>query len=59
MTEHERRTGSGGTEDNIREEAAEPGKPAKDASTQAVEAEESTGGPGGVKDNAEDESQER
>ncbi len=65
MTERERRAGSGGTEDNVRDEldeAAERGKPAKDASTQAVEEEESTGGPGGVKDNVEDEfdeSQER
>jgi hypothetical protein len=63
MTEEERRTG--GAEDNIRDEldeAAERGKPAKDASTQAVEEEEQTGGTGGAKDNVEDEldeSQER
>jgi hypothetical protein len=63
MTEEERRTG--GSEDNMRDEldeAAERGKPAKDASTQAVEEEEQTGGTGGVKDNVEDEldeSQER
>jgi hypothetical protein len=63
MTEEERRTG--GSEDNLRDEldeAAERGKPAKDASTQAVEEEEQTGGTGGVKDNVEDEldeSQER
>jgi hypothetical protein len=63
MTERERRPG--GTEDNVRDEldeAAERGKPAKDASTQAVEEEEQTGGTGGVKDNVEDEwdeSQER
>jgi hypothetical protein len=60
MTERERRTG--GTEDNVRDEldeAAERGKPGKDASKEAVEEEESTGG---VKDNVEDEwdeSQER
>jgi hypothetical protein len=62
MTERERRTGSGGTEDNVRDElddAAEHGKSGKDASKEAVEEEESTGG---VKDNVEDEwdeSQER
>ena len=63
MTEEERRTG--GTEDNVRDEldeASERGKPAKDASTEAVEEEEQTGGTGGVKDNVTDEwdeSQER
>jgi hypothetical protein len=63
MTEHERR--AGGTEDNVRDEldeAAEQGKPGKDASKEAVEEEEQTGGTGGVKDNVEDEwdeSQER
>jgi hypothetical protein len=62
MTERERRTSSGGTEDNVRDEldeATEQGKPGKDASKEAVEEEESTGG---VKDNVEDEwdeSQER
>jgi hypothetical protein len=62
MTERERRTGSGGAEDNVRDEldeAAERGKLGKDASKEAVEEEESTGG---VKDNVEDEwddSQER
>jgi len=61
MTERERRTGSGGTEDNVRDEldeAAERGKPGRDASKEAVEEE----GTGGVKDNVEDEwdeSQER
>ena len=53
MTERERRPG--GTEDNVRDElgeAAERGKPGKDASKEAVEEEESTGG---VKDNARDE----
>jgi hypothetical protein len=60
MTERERRPG--GTEDNVRDEldeAAERGKPAKDASKEAVEEEESTGG---VKNNVQDEwdeSQER
>jgi len=62
MTERERRTGSGGTEDNLRDEldeAAERGKTGTDASKEAVEEEESTGG---VKDNLKDEwdeSQER
>jgi hypothetical protein len=58
MTEHERRTGSGGTEDNVRDEldeAAERDKAGKDASKGAVEEEEQTGGPGGVKDNVKDE----
>ena len=58
MTERERRTGSGGTEDNVRDEldeATEQGKPDKDASKEAVEEEERTGGPGGVKDNVKDE----
>jgi hypothetical protein len=58
MTERERRTGSGGTEDNVRDEldeATEQGKPDKDASKEAVEEEEQTGGPGGVKDNVKDE----
>ena len=56
MTERERRTGSGGTEDNVRDElddAAERGKLGRDASKEAVEEEESTGG--GVKDNVKDE----
>ena len=62
MTERERRVGPGGTEDNVRDEfneAADRGKPGRDASKEAVEEEESTGG---VKDNVEDEwdeSQER
>ena len=62
MTERERRAGSGGTEDNVRDEfdeAAERGKPGKGASKEAVEEEESTGG---VKSNVQDEwdeSQER
>jgi hypothetical protein len=62
MTERERRAGSGGTEDNVRDEldeATEQGKPAKDASKEVVEEEEATGG---VKDTVQDEwdeSQER
>ena len=55
MTERERRAGSGGAEDNVRDEldeAAERGRPGKDASKVAVEEEESTGG---VKSNVEDE----
>ena len=55
MTERERRTGSGGTEDNVRDEldgAADRGKPGRDASQEAVEEEQSTGG---VKDNVKDE----
>jgi hypothetical protein len=63
MSERERRTRSGGTEDNVGdelEEAADRGKkPGRDASKEAVEEEESTGG---AKDNVKDEwdeSQER
>jgi hypothetical protein len=62
MTERERRTRSGGTEDNVRDEldkAADRGKPGRGASKEAVEEEESTGG---VKNNVNDEwdeSQER
>ena len=55
MTERERRASTGGAEDNVRDEldeAAERGKPGRDASKEAVEEEESTGG---VKDNVEDE----
>jgi hypothetical protein len=65
MTEREGRHGSGGTEDNVRDEldeAAERGRSGRDASKEAVEEEEQTGGAGGVKDNVEDEwdeSQER
>ena len=65
MTERERRAGSGGTEDNVRDEldeAAEGGKTGKDASRGAVEEDEGTAGTGGVKDNVGDEwdkSQER
>jgi hypothetical protein len=55
MSERERRTGSGGTEDNVRDEldeAADKDKPGRDATKEAVEEEESTGG---VKDNVKDE----
>ena len=58
MTERDRRTGSGGTEDNVRdeiEEATRRGKPEEDATTEAVEEEERTGGTGGAKDNVKDE----
>jgi hypothetical protein len=55
MSERERRARPGGTEDNVRDEldeAAERGKPGKDAPKEAVEEEASTGG---VKDNVQDE----
>ena len=58
MTERERRPGSGGAEDNMRDEldeAAERGRTGRDASKEAVEEEEQSGGTGGVKDNVEDE----
>jgi hypothetical protein len=61
MTERDRRTGSGGTKDNVRdesEEATRRGKPEEDATREAVEEEERTGGPGGTKDNVEDEWEE-
>jgi hypothetical protein len=54
----ERRTGSGGTEDNVRDEFEEATKRAKseeDATREAVEEEERTGGTGGTKDNVKDE----
>jgi hypothetical protein len=58
MTERDRSPGSGGTEDNVRdefEEATRHGKPEKDASREAVEEEERSGGTGGVKENVRDE----
>jgi hypothetical protein len=58
MTEREGRPGSGGTEDNVRDEwdeAAERRNRGKDASKEAVEEEERIGGTGGVKDNVRDE----
>jgi hypothetical protein len=55
----ERRTGSGGTEDNVRDEFEEATKRGKseeeDATREAVEEEERTGGTGGTKDNVKDE----
>jgi hypothetical protein len=56
MTERDRRTGSGGTEDNVRDEldeATRRGKPEEDATREAVEEEERTSG--GAKDNVKDE----
>jgi hypothetical protein len=62
MTERDRRTGSGGTEDNVRDELDEAaGRGERDARREAVEEEGQTGS-GGVKDNVRDEwdeSQER
>ncbi len=59
MTERDRREGTGGTEDNVRDDLAEAaGKGRKkDATPSAVE-EEATGGGGGVKDNVKDEHDE-
>ncbi len=59
--EREHRTGSGGTEDNVRDEldeATRRGKPEEDATAEAVEEEERTGGTGGAKDNVADEWEE-
>lgn len=58
MSERERRTGTGGTGDNVKDELDDAAK--KDASKEAVEEEEATGGPegsesGGVKGNVKDE----
>ena len=53
MTERERRAGPGGTEDNVRDEldeAAERGRPGRDASKEAEEEEEEQS-TGAVKDN--------
>ncbi len=61
MTERDRRTGSGGTEDNVRDEldeATERGKRERDASGETVERDEGTTGTGGVKDNVSDEWEE-
>jgi hypothetical protein len=56
MTEREeRRTGSGKTEDN---ESTRQGKPEESATTEAIEEEERTGGPGGTEDTVRDESDE-
>jgi hypothetical protein len=60
MTERDRRTGSGGTEDNVRddlEEATKRGRPERDVPGETVEV-EGAGGTGGVKDNVQDEQDE-
>ena len=55
MTERDRREGSGGTRGNVRDDLDEASKGRKkDATTDAVEAEEESGG-GGVKDNVTDD----
>ncbi len=54
----ERRAGSGGTEDNVRdefEEATKEGRREEDAPAKAGEKEEKSGGTGGVKENVQDE----
>jgi hypothetical protein len=58
MTERDRRTGSGGTGDNVRDEFEEATEQDKDTSREAVEEEEKAGGTGGVKDNVRDEFEE-
>lgn len=60
MTERDRRTGSGGTEDNVRDELDEATGRSKRERDAAEE--EGQAGSGGVKDNVKDEwdeSQER
>jgi hypothetical protein len=60
LTERDRRAGSGGTEDNVRddlEEATRRGRPEREVPREAVE-EEGAGGTGGVKDNVQDEQDE-
>jgi len=55
MTERERREGTGEIKDNVSDDLDEASKGRKkDATPDAVEAEEATGG-GGVKDNVEDD----
>ncbi len=57
----ERREGSGGTEDNVRdefEEATKEDRREEDATRKDVEREGETGGTGGVKDNVQDEWEE-
>ncbi len=59
MSERERRTTPGGTEDNVRDEldeAAERRRPGKDPSKETTEGE--AGGTGGVKDNVRDDWEE-
>ncbi|MGI8858718.1 MAG: hypothetical protein ACR2HO_00960 [Rubrobacteraceae bacterium] len=58
MSERDRRTGTGGAEDNVKDELDDAAK--KDATKEAVEEEEATGGPegnesGGTKGNVQDE----
>jgi len=58
MTERERREGTGEAKDNVRDDLDEASKGRKkDATPDAAEAGESTGG-GGVKDNVQDEHDE-
>ncbi len=58
MTERDRREGTGETRDNVRDDLDEASRGRKkDATPDAVEAEEATGG-GGVKDNVKDEHEE-
>lgn len=65
MTERESGAGSGGTEDNVRDEfdeATERRRSGKDASKEAAKEETGGGAAGGVKDNVRDdweESQQR
>lgn len=55
MTERERREGTGGTEDNVRDDLDEAaGGRRKEATPKTTEDEGSSGG-GGVKDNVEDD----
>lgn len=61
MTERERREGHGETKDNVRDDLDEASRGRKkDATPDAMEAEEATGGgnDGGVKDNVKDEHEE-
>ena len=60
MTERDRREGTGGTEDNVRDDLDEASTGRKkDATPRAVEKEEASGGgDGGVKDNVKDEHEE-
>lgn len=56
MTERDRRKGTGETRDNVRDDLDEASKDRKkDATPDAAEAEEATGGGGGIKDNVKDE----
>ena len=58
MTERDRREGTGETRDNVRDDLDEASRGRKkDATPEAGEAEEATGG-GGVKDNVKDEHEE-